>query len=102
MKSGRSQNEKRQIASLSKSKSSGSQNAEASKSHAAPQQLTLSITPAVEQHCELRRLAGKRNPRSRVRQNSPTGKLILIFRSRVKSGNQKYSCFHLTRLASHQ
>jgi hypothetical protein len=41
--------------------------------------------------CELICLACKRNVDASLRQINPTGKSLLIFRNRVKPGNQKYS-----------
>ena len=39
---------------------------------------------------QLLRFARKRNLAARLRQNTPTGKSVLIFRNDVKPGNQKY------------
>ena len=36
-----------------------------------------------------------------VRQSNPTGKSLLVFRSRVKPKNQKYFCFLMTQITSH-
>ena len=41
----------------------------------------------------LRRRVRKRYLETRMRQNNPTGKSILIFRNQVKPENQKYSAF---------
>ena len=43
---------------------------------------------------------GKSNPVIELRQISPTGKSLLIFRNGVKPRNQKYSCFRLTQITS--
>jgi hypothetical protein len=41
--------------------------------------------------CELICFARKHNLYVQLRQINPTGKSLLIFRNRVKPGNQKYS-----------
>ena len=48
---------------------------------------------------ELICLACKRNLGATLRQINPTGKSLLIFRNRVKPGNQKYSAFVLGQIS---
>jgi hypothetical protein len=55
---------------------------------------TLSFCPPGELIC----LARKRNFNAQLRQTGTTGKSLLIFRNRVKPGNQKYSAFVLTQI----
>jgi hypothetical protein len=47
--------------------------------------------PYALRFCELICLARKRNLHAQQRQINTTGKSLLIFRNRVKPGNQKYS-----------
>jgi hypothetical protein len=53
---------------------------------------TLALgSPYEAAHCELICLARKRNLDPQLRQINTRGKSLLIFRNRVKPGNQKYS-----------
>jgi len=49
--------------------------------------------------CGLICFTRKRNLGARLRQTGTTGKSLLIFRSGVKSENQKYSAFVLTQIS---
>jgi hypothetical protein len=49
--------------------------------------------------CELICFARKHNLDVQLRQINPTNKSLLIFRNRVKPGNQKYSAFVLTQIS---
>jgi hypothetical protein len=49
--------------------------------------------------CALICFTRKRNRDAQLRQLDMTGKSLLIFRNRVKPGNQKYSAFVLTQIS---
>jgi hypothetical protein len=57
---------------------------------------TLALCPPTD--CELICFARKRNLCRRLRHDGTTSKSLLIFRNRVKPGNQKYSAFVLTQI----